>query len=81
MFSSSLLQFAADCPFVACFLSLPLAAILIGASWAMTVLISNAMNACAMVWNQFLSSIIVLIHGYPPPDSAQRGDEEKPLAS
>lgn len=85
--SSSLLQFAAEYPWSAFMLSLPLTMILVGASWAATVLITNAMNACVSIWAQCLNFVMILVRGYPPEsmvinNKGEGGDgEEKPLAS
>ena len=80
MISSVLLQFVVDNPWISFGLSLPFSLILISASWAAATLITNAMNACASIFNQFLSFIIVLARGYPPSGPVQDHGEDKPLA-
>ena len=83
--SSSILQFAADHSWSAFLLSLPLTMILVGASWAATILITNAMNACVSIWGQCLNFVMILARGYPPEAVVVKGNgedgEEKPLAS
>ena len=79
-----LLQFAADHPVSAFFLSCPLALILIAWAWSTATLLTNAMNACAMIYAQTTGFLAVIARGYAPGAGKDEGDgkggEDKPLA-
>ena len=83
MSTSAILSFAADHPYSAFCLSWPIGLILISVAWSVATLLTNAMNACAMVFSQTTGFLAVLIRGYPPSaprDEKVDGGEEKPLA-
>jgi hypothetical protein len=80
-----ILQFAADHPVTAFFLSWPTAFLILGVAWTVATLLNNAMNAILMVYNQTVGSIAVLARGYPPVEKGDGGEggedgEGKPLA-
>jgi hypothetical protein len=55
--------------------------IIVAIAWSMATLLTNAMNACAMVYAQTTGFIAVLVRGYAPQTKEEDKDaEDKPLA-
>lgn len=85
-----LLQFAIDHPWVSFWLSWPFVMGLVIVCWSIAGIINNAVNTTALIWNQLIGAVTVLVRGYPkgvtPPGGATRGDndegggENKPFA-
>jgi hypothetical protein len=80
----TLLQFAADYPWTACFLSLPTSLFLIAVAWSVATLLTNVFSVFLSFWVQLMTALMVVVRGYPPKmedGPLTLPTDDKPLAS
>lgn len=68
-----ILQFAADYPWTAFFISWPTTFLIMSAAWMVATLLTNAMNTLLMAFGQLTSFIAVLARGYAPMEKGKDG--------